>query len=105
MKKQLKDIARNGYVMIFSLLVIAALMTIVTYVGYRGSIHSPFMKMALSREKAKLMVLGGIEITKAQLAKVSVEKDKKSEQEAQTAPSQEEESRVFLQRILPTLNQ
>jgi hypothetical protein len=91
--------------MIFTLLVVAAAMMIVTYVGHRGSFYLPFSHMIAAREKAKMLALGGVQVAIAQLAFV----DKKSS----SAPSSAEssgghgkalEEQEFLARILPTLN-
>jgi hypothetical protein len=116
-----KQSLNNGYIMIFALLVIAALMVIVSYVGYRGSMHGPFMQMVMGREKAKLLAMSGVNIAMSQLSfagqdnqnavsltqgetaqatagkeNVSADRQKKS--------SSADKNKEFLQRILPTLN-
>lgn len=105
--------------MIFALLVIAASMVIVAYVGHRGSVHAPFMHMSIAHEKAKLMVMSGVQIAIAQLVKVEVKEQKKAaasqapadsgkekskEQSGAKNSEQDAEQKEFLQRILPTLN-
>lgn len=111
---------RSGYIMIFALLVIAASMVIVAYVGHRGSVHAPFMHMSIAREKAKLIALSGIQVAVAQLAKspaseqsssakVSADKQVDSSKDKnkafdKLASDNDTEQKEFLQRILPTLN-
>lgn len=110
---------RSGYIMIFALLVIAASMVIVAYVGHRGSVHAPFMHMSIAREKAKLMVMSGVQVAIAQLAKAPDQEQKKEsavqvpatsgeekgkEQSSAKNSQQDTEQKQFLQRILPTLN-
>ena len=109
----------SGYIMIFALLVIAASMVIVAYVGHRGSVHAPFMHMSIEREKAKLIALSGVQVVIAQLAKVPAKEQKKEVAVQGPADSgkesgkgkdsvknseQDTEQKEFLQRILPTLN-
>jgi hypothetical protein len=92
--------AKKGYIMIFTLLVVAAAMMIVTYVGHRGSFYLPFSHMIAAREKAKMLALGGVQVAIAQLALVDKSKEQKKEEGA-SSTSQDSE---FLARILPTLN-
>jgi len=105
---------RDGYIMIFTLMVVGAAMMIVTYVGHRGSFYLPFSHMILAREKAKMLTLGGVQVAIAQLSQ-SAKKEEQQEQakEAtkqqgeQAAPASKEsnqEEKDFLLRILPTLN-
>jgi len=96
-----------GYIMIFTLLVIAASMVIVTYVGHRGAVHAPFARMAIDREKAKLLALSGIEIIQSQLS-VPGQTDKPA---PSNTPQQETEkkdsdssAKDLLKRVLPVLN-
>lgn len=110
-----KNNTSAGYIMIFTLLVVAAATVMVTYVGHRGSFYLPFSRMILAREKAKQLALGGVQVAIAQLAKsVKKEEGKRQEpqqevkQEAGSAPVEKKESnpeeRDLLRRILPVLN-
>ena len=112
MEKVKKHSTRDGYIMVFTLLVIAASMVIVAYVGRRGSVHAPFMRMVIEKEKAKLLVVSGVQIAIAQLAKPPG-KEEKQQEKADPDPKvnapkalsgEDKESKEFLQRILPTLN-
>src|SRR5277367_4108140 len=72
-----KNNMRDGYIMIFALLVVAAATVVVTYVGHRGSFYIPFSHMIVAREKAKGIALGGVQVAIAQLAKMVKTDDKK----------------------------
>lgn len=85
--------------MIFTLLVIAAAMVVVTYVGRRGSFYLPFSHMILAREKAKMIALGGVQVAIAQLAKSSAKPQEGAEKKEAQNPEKD-----LLMRILPTLN-
>lgn len=91
--KQIKKIyARDGYIMIFTLLVVAAATVVVTYVGHRGSFYIPFSHMILAREKAKMIALGGVQVAIAQLAKAvkaeEAKEQKKEEKPQEGAPAE-----------------
>ncbi len=91
-----------GYIMIFTLLVIAASMVIVTYVSHRGQLHTPFVHMVVAREKAKMLALSGVQVAIAQLAKTPEQDTKKEKKEgAAQAP---DEDKFLLQRLLPIIN-
>jgi len=104
--KHTKNNARDGYIMIFTLIIVGIAMVVVTYVGHRGSFYLPFSNMILAREKAKMVTLGGVQVAIAQLSQPA---KKQEEQKGQAAPEAEAkqsnpEERDFLLRILPTLN-
>jgi|SRR5581483_7402834 len=93
---------RPGYIMIFTLLVIAASMVIVTYVSHKGALHAPFVHMVVAREKAKLLALAGVQVAIAQLAKAP-EKEKEEKKDKKEAKPVDEDT-FLLQRILPVIN-
>jgi hypothetical protein len=111
---------RAGYIMIFTLLAVAAAMVVVTYVGHRASYYLPFSQMTVEREKAKALALGGVQIAIAQLSIPDEKKDSKPSDKSAaentsssakatpnaTADKAEKSSpeKEFLSRILPTLN-
>jgi len=106
----MKHTKKPGYIMIFTLLVIAASMVIASYVSYRGAVHTPFVHMVVAREKAYMLALGGVQIAIAQLAKVPEKEEKKEKkaegqgQEKQQASAGDNEYKFLLQNILPTIN-
>jgi hypothetical protein len=105
MKHIKKNNARDGYIMIFTLLVVAAAMVVVTYVGHRGSFYIPFSHMILAREKAKQIALGGIQVGIAQLVKtVKKEESKEGKEGGQEKQESNAQEKDFLRRILPVLN-
>jgi hypothetical protein len=93
--------------MIFTLLVVAAAMTVVTYVVHRSTLYVPFAHMISAREKAKMVALGGIEVAIAQLCKVSEKEKQQEKKEGEKAAAQAEsakEEKDLLRTILPSLN-
>lgn len=104
----------DGYIMIFTLLIVGAAMMVVTYVGHRGSFYLPFSTMILDREKAKMLVLGGVQVAIAQLSQSDKKEKEQQEEPAKETPAgkdaapagegKQSEERDFLLRILPTLN-
>ncbi len=106
---------RSGYIMIFTLLIVGAVMMIVTYVGHRGSFYLPFSHMLFAREKAEMLAFGGIQVAIAQLSQVDKENQSSSAKatenktEDKSADTSKKETgaaseQSFLLRILPTLN-
>lgn len=103
--EQINKSVRDGYIMIFTLLVVAAAMVVVTYVGHRGSFYMPFSSMILAREKAKQLALGGVQVGIAQLAKIAKkEEDKGGKEDGKEAQESNIQEKDFLRRILPVLN-
>ena len=103
--KQIKMYVRDGYIMIFTLLVVAAAMVVVTYVGHRGSFYMPFSYMITAREKAKELALGGVHVGIAQISKtVQKEENKENKQDGKEQQESDTQDKDFLKRILPALN-
>src|SRR5438309_2526645 len=114
----------DGYIMIFTLLIVGAAMMVVTYVGHRGSFYLPFSTMLLAREKAKMLALGGVQVAIAQLSQsdkkeneppsAKATEDRQKEEKPKEASGEKDaasagegkqsEEQDFLLRILPTLN-
>jgi hypothetical protein len=127
----MKYIKKNcdGYIMIFTLLIVGAVMMVVTYVGHRGSFYLPFSTMIFERERAKSLALGGVQVAIAQLSFVekkensssakasdsvktssdksegkSEDKQPGSKEDTSAGAGKQSEEQDFLLRILPTLN-
>src|SRR4030095_3738666 len=100
-----KNNVRDGYIMIFTLLVVAAAMVVVTYVGHRGSFYMPFSYMITAREKAKQLALGGVHVGIAQISKVvQKEENKENKEDGKEQQESDAQDKDFLKRILPVLN-
>jgi len=95
-----KNEPKNGYIMIFTLLVVGAAMVIVTYVGHRGSFYLPFSHVILAREKAKMLAMGGVQVAIAQLSFPFVKASQDKPASGQSGSAEQD----LLLRILPTLN-
>lgn len=105
--------SRAGYILIFSLLMLATLSAIATYIMTRGSIYIPFMKTVQEREKALLIAHGGIEVAIAQLSRMYTQEDiekngNKIANKKNSPPSPETQKgspeKQFLLNFLPTIN-
>lgn len=97
----------DGYIMIFTLLIVGAAMMVVTYVGHRGSFYLPFSQMVLAREKAKMLALSGVQVAIAQLSYVAKKDESVSqpkEGQKDSAGGKQSQEQDLLSRILPTLN-
>jgi|SRR5579872_3907485 len=93
-------LAKTGYIMIFTLLIVGAAMLIVTYVGHRGSFYLPFSHMLFNREKAEMLALSGVQVAIAQLSQV----DEKNSSSSDKSKEKAHDEQNLLERILPTLN-
>jgi len=99
---------RSGYIMIFTLMMIALLTGLVAYLANRSIPYISFTTIVIQREKAKLLALGGIQAALSQLAWAAApEKEKKKKtagikEEAIKKP--EEQDKQFLETILPYIN-
>lgn len=99
-----------GYILIVSLLMLATLTTIATYIMTRGSIYVPFMRTIQEREKAIVLARGGIEIARAQLSYVyDQEESEKSEtskpgETKKPSINQQIDDQLFLMDFIPTIN-
>lgn len=88
---------RNGYVMMLTLILIALMTILVTYMSQVAHTYAPYALTAQEQLKARMMALSGIEITKAQLANAyAPAKDKKE--------SPEQRKKRFLGSLLRMLN-
>jgi len=93
----------NGYILIFTLLITAAMTAVVTYIFNRGIIYVPFIQLMIDQEKAKTIALSGIQIIASQLT--YQEKEKKAPAtEKKITPQQNNDEKKLLARILPILN-
>lgn len=115
MLKPMKDIkSKNGYILILTMLMIAGITAIVTYIFNRGMVQASLASTIIAREKAKALALGGLQVALAQL---SYKKPKKQEehkghkqpaapdalQASRQNPAQEA-TKELLTTILPALN-
>lgn len=99
---------QQGYILIFTLLVVATAVVISVYIANRGASHVAFMSIAIEREKAKLLAKSGIEVAIAQLAKKPPKPEEEKGQQKGAAGEQKKEegleSKNLLKQLLPNLN-
>ncbi|MGB8367574.1 MAG: hypothetical protein WCD44_04410, partial [Candidatus Babeliales bacterium] len=94
----------NGYILIFTLLMTAAMTALTTYIFNRGIIYTPFIQLMINQEKARIIAIGGIQIIASQLTYQEKEKKQTTTMEKQVETSSNNNEKKFLARILPTLN-
>jgi hypothetical protein len=96
----------TGYIMIFTLMLIALLTALVSYLANRSTPYLSFINIVVQREKAKLLGLGGIQMAMSQLASAESEKGKATvpKEEEKEKEKLEEQDKRLLQAILPTIN-
>lgn len=102
-----------GYMMVFSLLIIALIMIMVTGLVDRARVHTTTMHVLLNREKARLLALSGLEFARCRLANPYVEEEKTTSQKSNQSkenpkPQQQndptQESRSLIGIMLPQLD-
>lgn len=108
---------RSGYILVFTMIMMAALSAIVVYIFNRGMTAIPLIGLVIEREKAKMVALAGVEVARALIVgpsndeksssknKADAKKvNKNSSDEAKTEEKQNQNpDQVFLQHILPRL--
>jgi hypothetical protein len=104
----------SGYMMVFSMLVIALVMIMVTGVVDRARVHTSTMQVLLDREKARLLALSGLEFAQCRLANPPIEQEEsqaatsKQKTQAQTAQQQQQdptqEAKALLGMMMPQLD-
>lgn len=105
MKKNTTKV-NHGYILIVTLLMIAGMTAIGTYIFLRSTVFIPFMRTMYDREKAKVLAMGGLQIAIQQLSQFD---EAESEQDtsspaagSQTAGSQPTGSPAASQTPQPT---
>lgn len=108
-------ISTPGYIMVFSLMLIALATAIGFQLFDKSSIHTVFMKTAIEREKAQILALGGIQLALGQIedkdmmtstttAPAKQPSTDKKEQPPKKDSSTDEQSKKLLEKILPVIN-
>lgn len=95
---------KQGSIVIIVLLVLSLIATLTMQLVRRATVHTHFDKVVLSREKAKMLALGGLNLAIAQLTvkqegDAHVERGKEKGEDPVVL-----QRKKLLQRVLPTLN-
>lgn len=91
---------KSGYILVLTLIMMALATAIVTRLFYQGSAFLPLANLAIERQKAKNLALGGVQLALSKLnslPKVDLDEQKK-------APKKSKEQQ-FLMQVLPIINQ
>ena len=94
---------RQGYILVMTLMIISISVVLVSYMFNRQASYVPFMEAMAQREKAKMLALGGIQLAISALVEEEEAKETTPGEEKKQR-SQDEETKKFLARILPSLN-
>jgi len=98
-----------GYILVFSLAMIALVIVLATRIVDLSSVHVRFTQTMLEREHAKILAWSGVSIAMSQLSVREKEKKKGKEEKKEIKKASEEwtqnEAKLFLKTILPVLNE
>jgi hypothetical protein len=97
--------AQRGFIMLTTILLVALLTALGTYLFQRSMVHVPYMHAMVNREKSRMLALSGIEIAIGQIIE-PIKDDKKDAATAQpgVAQQQPDDEKKFAQRLIPLLN-
>ncbi len=99
-----KNHTSSGYIMVFTLVMIALLTVLITFIVTRVQIYYPATLQAESTMRSRLLALGGVQVGMAQLADFATEKKQKEADPQQKKPNPDDKDRQFLAKLLPRLN-
>jgi type II secretory pathway component PulK len=92
--------ARSGYVLLATLMLIALGVGVISTVVQRALNYQRIMRVALDREKARMLALGGIQLALAQVSFIHEDKQEqeqdREQKENQTEKSAEEPSKLIV---------
>jgi hypothetical protein len=91
-----------GYILVFSLMMVALVMIMITGVVRRARVHAIVMQTSLDREKARLLALSGLEFAKSRLANPPEQK-KEGATQAPVTEDPAQQARDFLAMTMPFL--
>lgn len=97
--------SQPGYIIVLTMLIISTAMFLITYIVNRGYYAIPAATVAVSREKAKMLALSGIQVALSRLAGKPIDKKQAATPQPGQQPSQIDKStKYFLEQVLPHLN-
>jgi hypothetical protein len=116
----MKTTCKPGYILMFTLALVALFMFIASYVANRSLVFNAYMRTMIDQEKARQLAFGGIQCAIAQLMVEQKKEEPKAEQQESSAQKKDEaqkkenaqekkepkqsQGQLLLQAILPTLN-
>lgn len=101
----MKKHTQCGYILIVTLLMIAGMTAIGTYIFLRTSVFVPFMHTMYDREKAKMLALGGLQLGIQQLSQFDQpETQEGTSQQASAKKETPGNPKQFFARIMPLVN-
>jgi len=105
----MKNTNKSGYILMFTLALVALFMFIASYVANRSLIFNAYMRTMITQEKTRQLAFGGIQCAIAQLMIEQKKEEPKAATAQQDAAQQKKEpnpsqGQLLLQALLPTLN-
>ncbi len=95
---------KQGYILVLSLMLIFLSMFLATYIANRGSLFSPYARLAIERKQAYVLAEGGIQLAISQIMAPKVPAKKEADTKEKKQPSAEDKAKDMLSVILPSLN-
>src|SRR5579871_261793 len=96
----MKHRQQSGYILMLTLMMLALMTFVATYLISKTTGYAPAMRMFVDRQKATMLALGGIQVALSQLA---VYPQSKEGEQAKSA-SKDQEAVTLLKKIMPSLN-
>lgn len=97
---------QQGFIMLTTVLLVALLTALGTYLFQRSMVHIPYMLTMINREKTRMIALSGVDVTIGQMVKAVEDDDKKEPTpqipvgQNQKAPSDETQEPRYLISLL-----
>ncbi|MCL5875164.1 MAG: type II secretion system protein GspK [Candidatus Dependentiae bacterium] len=95
----------SGYILLLVVMIISLLSLMATYIALRVHTYYPAMSYPQTKAQAHLLALGGVHVGMAQLVDFFAAKKDKEVDSQQKKANPDEESKQFLTKLLPKLNQ
>lgn len=106
--------ARNGFILVFTLMLLSLAMVLVTFIINRSTVFFPLAQTVIDREKAKELAISGLQLASSQLAYADVvEKEEKAPaKQSENKPNEPDrqankgasQAAQMLKTLMPILN-
>ena len=95
---------QRGYILTFTLALIALFMFLATYVSNKGLVFNSYTKTMVDREKARILAYGGIQLAISQLVTVPAKQEAPVSGPQEKKAEQPSDGKQLLKVILPQIN-
>ncbi len=98
----------QGYILVLTMMIISIMVLVVTQMFYQGTAHLAFSRTVINTQKAKMLSLGGLQLTISKLSVVPKKEAKKPEQTqaagSEQKPQKDDQGKKLLKKLLPIIN-